>query len=146
MSRKRVIGKIKLQVKGGSATPGPPVGAKLGSKGIKAMDFCTRFNALTQDRKGQLLPVILSIYQDKTFDFIIKNPPAALLIKQAVNLEKGSAEPNRKKVATITKEQLKEIAMIKQEDTNAFDLAATIKIMAGTARSMGVKVISNQVK
>ena len=140
MSEKKIIDIIKLQVKGGEATPGPPVGARLGSKGLKAMDFCTRFNARTQDKKGELLPVVLSVYEDKTFDFIIKSPPAATLIMKATGLNKGSAEPNRNKVATITQKQLKEIATIKQQDTNAFSIEATMKTIAGTARSMGVTV------
>ncbi len=140
MSAKKATGIIKLQVKGGRATPGPPVGARLGSKGLKAMDFCTRFNAQTQDRKGQLLPVIITTYADRTFEFIIKKPPTATLIMEATKINKGSAEPNRNKVATMTQKQLKEIATIKQEDTNAFSIEATMKIIAGTARSMGVIV------
>ena len=140
MSTKKIIDIVKLRVKGGAATPGPPVGARLGSKGLKAMDFCTRFNSQTQDRKGQLLPVILSVYEDKTFDFIIKSPPAATLIMDAIGLKKGSSEPNRNKVATITKKQLKEIATIKHQDTNAFSIEATMKIISGTARSMGITI------
>lgn len=140
MSEKKIINIIKLQIAGGSATPGPPVGPKLGSKGVKAMDFCKSFNAMTQDKKGELLTVVLSVYEDKSFDFIIKSPPVASLIKKALNLEKGSGEPNRKKVGKLTKEQLKEIALTKKDHTNAFDINATMKIIAGTARSMGVTI------
>ena len=133
---------VKLEVPAGAATPGPPVGAVLGSKGIKAMDFCTRFNAQTQDRKGQKLPVHVYIYEDRTFDFIVKQPTARALIMKAAGLEKGSAEPNRKKVATLTSAQLKEIALTKKQDTNAFDLEAAQRMLAGTARSMGITITS----
>lgn len=140
MSEKKTINIIKLQIQGGSATPGPPVGPKLGSKGVKAIDFCKQFNAMTQDRKGELLTVVLSVYEDKSFHFIIKSPPVASLIKKTLNITKGSGEPNRKKIGALTQEQLKQIALTKQEDTNAFDINATMKIIAGTARSMGVTI------
>ena len=141
MAEKKIINIIKLQIPGGNATPGPPVGPKLGSKGVKAIDFCKQFNAMTQDKKGELLTVALSVYEDKSFQFIIKSPPVASLIKKNLNLDKGSGEPNRKKVGSLTKEQLRQIALTKKEDTNAFDINATMKIIAGTARSMGVTII-----
>lgn len=138
---KKIIYTIKLEgIQGGAATPGPPIGARLGSKGLKAMDFCKQFNERTQNKKGQLLPVVISVYGDKTFDFIIKSPPAATLIRQAAKINKGAAEPNRNKVGSISQAQLKEIATIKQQDTNAFDTQATMRIIAGTARSMGVLI------
>lgn len=138
MSEKQVLHIIKLQVVGGSATPGPPVGPKLGSKKVKAIDFCKIFNERTQNQKGELLTVILTVYEDTSFDFIIKSSPVSVLIKKALDLEKGSGEPNRKKVGTLTQAQLKDIALTKKEDTNAFDIEAVMKSIAGTARSMGV--------
>ena len=131
---------LKLQVRGGQANPAPPVGPALGSKGINIMEFCNQFNARTDDRKGQVLPVVISIYKDKSFDFVIKTPPAAVLILQAANKKKGSDQPNLNKVASITWDQVKDIAETKMKDLNAFKVSSAMKMIAGTARSMGVKV------
>ena len=137
---KEVAGLIKLQIKGGAANPSPPVGPALGSKGINIMDFCKQFNARTQDKAGKVLPVVISYYADKSFDFVIKTPPAAVLIKKAAKIEKGSGNPLRDKVATLSKAALEEIAKTKMLDINANDIEAAKKIIAGTARSMGVEV------
>jgi large subunit ribosomal protein L11 len=137
---KEVTGYLKLQVKGGSANPSPPIGPALGSKGLNIMDFCKQFNARTQDKPGQLLPVLITIYNDKSFDFVIKTPPAANLILEAMKKQKGSAEPNRTKVGSITWDQVKKIAEIKMPDLNAFKIESAMKMVAGTARSMGVTV------
>jgi large subunit ribosomal protein L11 len=137
---KQIIGYLKLQVKGGSANPAPPIGPALGSKGLNIMDFCKQFNARTQDKPGQVLPVLLSIYNDKTFDFVIKTPPAAVLILDAAKKQKGSAEPNRAKVGSITWDQVKAIAETKMPDLNAFKIESAMKMVAGTARSMGITV------
>jgi len=131
---------VKLQVKGGSANPAPPIGPALGSKGLNIMEFCKRFNALTQDKQGQVLPVVITVYSDKTFDFIIKTPPAPILLMKAAKIDKGSPEPNRKKVGKVTWEQVKEIAEIKLPDLNCFTLESAMKMVAGTARSMGIVV------
>ena len=131
---------VKLQVKGGSANPAPPIGPALGSKGLNIMEFCKRFNALTQDKQGQVLPVVITVYSDKTFDFIIKTPPAPILLLKAAKIDKGSPEPNRKKVGKVTWEQVKEIAEIKLPDLNCFTLESAMKMVAGTARSMGIVV------
>lgn len=133
-------GYLKLQIRGGAANPSPPVGPALGSKGLNIMDFCKQFNARTQDKPGQLLPVLVTIYTDKSFDFVIKTPPAAVLILEATKKKKGSAEPNRIKVGTITWDQIKTIAETKMPDLNAFTIDSAMKMVAGTARSMGVKV------
>ena len=135
---KQVTGFLKLQIRGGGAKPGAPVGPALGSKGLSIMDFCNQFNARTQEKKGDLLPVVIKIYADKSFDFDVKSPPAAALIMKAANFKKGSAEPNRTKVAALTWEQAIEIGKIKMDDLNAFDEVSAAKIVAGTARSMGV--------
>jgi large subunit ribosomal protein L11 len=137
---KEVTGYLKLQVKGGAANPSPPIGPALGSKGLNIMDFCKQFNARTQDKPGQLLPVLITIYNDKSFDFVIKTPPAANLILEAMKKQKGSAEPNRNKIGSITWEQVKKIAEIKMPDLNAFEIESAMKMVAGTARSMGVTV------
>jgi len=137
---KQIDGFLKLQDRGGQANPAPPVGPALGSKGINIMEFCNQFNARTEDRKGQVLPVVISIYKDKSFDFVIKTPPASVLILQAANKKKGSDQPNLSKVATITWDQVKDIAETKMKDLNAFKVSSAMKMIAGTARSMGVKV------
>ncbi len=137
---KQIIGYLKLQVKGGSANPAPPIGPALGSKGLNIMDFCKQFNARTQDKPGQVLPVLISIYNDKSFDFVIKTPPAAILILDAAKKQKGSAEPNRAKVGAITWEQVKTIAETKMPDLNAFKVESAMKMVAGTARSLGITV------
>jgi large subunit ribosomal protein L11 len=136
----RQIPLLKLQVKGGSANPAPPIGPALGSKGLNIMDFCKQFNARTQDKPGQVLPVLITIYNDKSFDFVIKTPPAAVLILDAAKKQKGSAEPNRTKVGSITWEQVKTIAETKMPDLNAFKVESAMKMIAGTARSMGITV------
>lgn len=137
---KEISGYLKLQIRGGQANPSPPVGPALGSKGLNIMEFCKQFNARTQEKQGQLLPVVVTIYADKSFDFIIKTPPAAVLIKEAIKLKKGSSEPNRDKVGSITWDQVKEIAEIKMPDLNAFKIESAMMMVAGTARSMGVNV------
>ena len=137
---KQIDGYLKLQVRGGQANPAPPVGPALGSKGINIMEFCNQFNARTDDRKGQVLPVVITIYKDKSFDFVIKTPPASVLILQAANKKKGSDQPNLNKVASITWDQVKVIAETKMKDLNAFKISSAMKMIAGTARSMGVKV------
>ena len=137
---KQIDGYLKLQVRGGQANPAPPVGPALGSKGVNIMEFCNQFNARTDDRKGQVLPVVITIYKDKSFDFVIKTPPASVLILQAANKKKGSDQPNLNKVASITWDQVKDIAETKMKDLNAFKVSSAMKMVAGTARSMGVKV------
>ncbi len=137
---KQISGYLKLQVRGGQANPSPPVGPALGSKGLNIMEFCNQFNARTEDRRGQVLPVVVTIYQDKSFDFVIKTPPAAVLILEAANKKKGSDQPNLTKVATITWDQVKDIAETKMKDLNAFKVSSAMKMIAGTARSMGVRV------
>jgi large subunit ribosomal protein L11 len=137
---KEVTGYLKLQVKGGAANPAPPIGPALGSKGLNIMDFCKQFNARTQDKPGQVLPVLITIYNDKSFDFVIKTPPAAILILDAAKKQKGSAEPNRVKVGSITWDQVKTIAETKMPDLNAFKVESAMKMIAGTARSMGITV------
>jgi len=137
---KEVVGYLKLQVKGGAANPAPPIGPALGSKGLNIMDFCKQFNARTQDKPGQVLPVLITIYNDKSFDFVIKTPPAAILILDAAKKQKGSAEPNRTKVGSITWDHVKTIAQTKMPDLNAFKVESAMKMVAGTARSMGITV------
>lgn len=138
---KKVLTQIKLQATGGQASPAPPVGPALGQHGINIMEFCKAFNAQTQGDAGTTIPVVITVYEDRSFTFITKTPPAAVLIKQAINLEKGSGEPHRVKVGTITKAQLRDIAERKLDDLNAHDLDQASKIIAGTARSMGVDVV-----
>ena len=137
---KEIAGQLKLQIKGGAANPSPPVGPALGSKGINIMDFCKQFNARTQDKAGKILPVVITYYADKSFDFIIKNPPVAIQLLELTKLKSGSAEPNRKKVSEITWEQVKVIAEDKMTDLNCFTIESAMKMVAGTARSMGIAV------
>ncbi|MCP4460852.1 MAG: 50S ribosomal protein L11 [Cytophagales bacterium] len=137
---KEITGSLKLQIRGGAANPSPPVGPALGAKGLNIMEFCKQFNARTQDKQGQLLPAVVTIYADKSFDFVIKTPPAAVLILETIKLKKGSSEPNRDKVGSITWDQIKTIAETKMVDLNAFKIESAMKQVAGTARSMGVKV------
>jgi large subunit ribosomal protein L11 len=139
---KKVLTQIKLQAVGGSASPAPPVGPALGQHGVNIMEFVKSFNAQTQSDAGTIIPVVITVYEDRSFTFVTKSPPAAVLIKQALSLEKGSAEPNRDKVAKITQEQLRAIAEKKMSDLNANDIDAAAKIIAGTARSMGVDVVA----
>ena len=131
---------VKLQVKGAAANPSPPIGPALGSKGVNIMEFCKQFNARTQDKPGQILPVLITVYTDKSFDFVIKTPPAPVLLLEAVKAKSGSAEPNRKKIGSVTWDQVKTIAEIKMPDLNAFKLESAMSMVAGTARSMGITV------
>ena len=137
---KEIAGYLKLQIKGGQANPAPPVGPALGQRGINIMEFCKAFNDKTKDFMGQPVPVVITIYKDKKFDFIIKTPPASHLIKEAMKLKSGSKEPGRVSAGTITKDQLKKIAEAKMKDLNAVDIEAAVKIIAGSARSMGIQV------
>ena len=137
---KEISGLIKLQIRGGAANPSPPVGPALGAKGVNIMEFCKQFNARTQEQAGKVIPVIITVYKDKSFDFIIKSPPVAVQIKEAAKLKSGSAESNRIKVATITWDQVKAIAEAKMKDLNAFTVESAMRMVAGTARSMGVKI------
>ena len=137
---KEVTGFIKLQIKGGAANPAPPVGPALGSKGLNIMDFCKAFNAATQAQAGKVLPVVITVYSDKSFTFEVKQPPVAISLKEAAKIQKGSGEPNRTKVASVTWAQVKEIAEGKMPDLNAFTLKSAMSMVAGTARSMGIKV------
>ena len=137
---KEITGFIKLQIKGGAANPAPPVGPALGSKGLNIMDFCKQFNAATQAQAGKVLPVVITVYSDKSFTFEVKQPPVAISIKEAAKVQSGSGEPNRKKVASITWDQVKEIAQGKMPDLNCFTLASAMRMVAGTARSMGITV------
>ena len=137
---KEIAGQIKLQIKGGAANPSPPVGPALGSKGINIMEFCKQFNARTQDKAGKVLPVVITYYTDKSFDFIVKTSPVAVQLKDAAKLKSGSGEPNRRKVASVTWEQVQAIAEDKLPDLNCFTLASAMKQVAGTARSMGITV------
>lgn len=137
---KEIAGFIKLQIKGGAANPSPPVGPALGSKGLNIMDFCKQFNARTQERAGKVLPVVITYYSDKSFTFIVKNPPVAVQLLELAKAKSGSAEPNRKKIAEITWEQVKAIATDKMSDLNCFTLESAMTMVAGTARSMGITV------
>ena len=137
---KEITGYIKLQIKGGAANPAPPVGPALGSKGLNIMEFCKAFNAATQAQAGKILPVVITVYNDKTYSFEVKQPPVAVSIKEAAKIQTASGEPNRKKVASITWEQVKEIAEQKMPDLNCFTIKSAMKMVAGTARSMGVTV------
>lgn len=137
---KEVAGIIKLQIRGGAANPSPPVGPALGSKGVNIMDFCKQFNARTQDKAGKVIPVVITVYTDKSFDFVTKTPPVAVQLLEYAKLQKGSAEPNRDKVATVTWDQVKAIAQDKMNDLNCFTLESAMKMVAGTARSMGITV------
>lgn len=137
---KEIIGYLKVQAKGGQANPAPPIGPALGSKGLNIMEFCKQFNARTQDKIGILLPVLITYYNDKSFDFVIKTPPAANLLKEAAKVQSGSAEPNRKKVASVSWDQVKQIAEMKMPDLNCFTMDSAMKMVAGTARSMGITI------
>ncbi|MBE6174879.1 MAG: 50S ribosomal protein L11 [Rikenellaceae bacterium] len=138
---KEVAAFIKLQIKGGAANPSPPVGPALGSKGVNIMDFCKQFNARTQDKAGKVLPVIITVYSDKSFDFVVKQPPVAVQLKDAAKVKSGSAQPNRTKVGQVTWDQVAEIAKDKMPDLNCFTLEAAMRMVAGTARSMGISVV-----
>jgi large subunit ribosomal protein L11 len=137
---KEVAGLIKLQIKGGAANPSPPVGPALGSKGVNIMDFCKQFNARTQDKAGKVIPVVITVYNDKTFEFVTKTPPVAVQLLEVSKAKKGSQEPNRDKVASISWDQVKTIAQDKMEDLNCFTVESAMKMVAGTARSMGINV------
>ncbi len=137
---KKIVTEIKLQIPGGQANPAPPVGPALGQHGLNIMDFCKSFNERTKDQMGTILPVVITVFEDRTYTFVIKTPPAAVLIMKALKVEKGSSEPNKQKVGTITRAQLEEIASIKMPDINANDMDGAVNIIAGTARSMGVDV------
>jgi large subunit ribosomal protein L11 len=140
---KEVAGLIKLQIRGGAANPSPPVGPALGAKGVNIMEFCKQFNARTQDKAGKVLPVIITVFKDKSFSFIIKTPPVAVQLLEMSKIQKGSSEPNRQKVATVTWDQVKTIAEEKMVDLNAFTVKSAMKMVAGTARSMGIRVKGN---
>ncbi|MDW3645860.1 MAG: 50S ribosomal protein L11 [Bacteroidia bacterium] len=131
---------VKLQVRGGQASPAPPIGPALGSKGLNIMEFCKRFNAVSQDKMGQVLPVVITVYVDKSFDFVVKTPPAAVLLLEAAKLKKGSPEPNRNKVGKVSWDDCKRIAETKMQDLNAFTIESGMRMIAGTARSMGLTV------
>lgn len=137
---KKIIGTIKLQLPAGGATPSPPVGPALGQHGVNIMEFCKAFNAKTQDKQGLIIPAVITVYADRSFSFITKTPPAAVLLKKAAGLEKGSGEPNKEKVGKVTKDQVKEIAELKMPDLNANDIEAAMLMIEGTARSMGLLV------
>jgi len=138
---KKVIGMIKLQIPAGKATPAPPVGPALGQQGVAIMDFCKAFNAKTQGQEGLIIPVVITVYQDRSFSFITKTPPAAILLKRAAGIARGAGEPNRENVATVTDQQVEEIARTKMPDLNTTDIEAAKRIVVGTARSMGVEVV-----
>jgi len=138
---KKIIGNVKLQVKGGQANPSPPIGPALGQHGVNIAEFCKAFNARTQNQVGTVIPVIITIYADRTFSFITKTPPASVLLKQAAKIAKGSGEPNKNKVGEVSKKQVEEIAKTKFEDLNAYDLENAVRIIEGTARSMGITVV-----
>ena len=137
---KKVTGQIKLQIPGGQASPAPPVGPALGQAGLNIMDFCKAFNAKTEKDRGLIIPAVITVYADRSYTFITKTPPAAVLLKKAAGVEKGSGEPNREKVGRVTRAQLEEIAKLKEPDLNAGTLDAAVRIVAGTARSMGIEV------
>lgn len=137
---KEIVGLIKLQIRGGAANPAPPVGPALGAKGVNIMEFCKQFNGRTEDKKGRVLPTVITVYKDKSFDFVIKTPPAAVQILEALKLKSGSPEPNRQKVGNVTWDQLRTISEDKMTDLNAFTVESAMKMMAGTARSMGIRV------
>ena len=140
---KQISGFVKLQVKGGQANPAPPIGPALGSKGVNIMEFCKQFNARTQEKQGKILPVIITVYADKSFDFIIKTPPVAAQLLEVTKIQKGSDQSNRKRVASVTNEQVRNIAEEKMPDLNCFTVEAAMKMVEGTARSMGIAVTGN---
>lgn len=140
---KEISGLIKLQIRGGAANPSPPVGPALGAKGVNIMEFCKQFNARSQDKSGKILPVTITVYKDKSFEFVIKTPPAAVQLMEAAKKKKGSGEPNRNKVGSVTWDQVRTIAEDKMPDLNAFNIESAMKMVAGTARSMGFKVQGN---
>jgi large subunit ribosomal protein L11 len=137
---KEVSGLIKLQIRGGAANPAPPVGPALGAKGVNIMEFCKQFNGRTEDKRGKVLPVVITVFEDKSFEFVIKTPPAAVQLKEAIKLKSGSPEPNIQKVGTVSWDQIKVIAEDKMTDLNAFKIESAMKMVAGTARSMGIRV------
>ncbi len=139
--KKDVVAQIKLQIPAGQATPAPPVGPALGQHGLNIMEFCKQFNDKTKDKAGLIIPVVITVYKDRTFDFILKSPPASVLLKKAAGIAKGSGEPNKVKVGKVTKSQVKEIAEMKMADLNANDIEAAMRIIEGTARSMGIEVV-----
>ncbi len=138
---KKVTSKIKVQVQGGKANPSPPIGPALGQHGVNIMDFCKAFNAKTANDVGSIIPVVITVFQDRTFTFITKTPPASMLIKKAAQIEKGSSTPNKDKVGKVTRDQVVEIAKLKMDDLNAVDIEGAVKIISGTARSMGIEVV-----
>ncbi|MEN3007972.1 50S ribosomal protein L11 [Pseudothermotoga sp.] len=138
---KKVVAQVRLQLPAGKATPAPPVGPALGQRGINIMEFCKRFNAETADKAGMILPVIVTVYEDRSFSFVVKTPPASFLLKKAANIETGSGEPKRKIVGKVTKKQIEEIAKLKMPDLTANDLKAAVKIIEGTAKSMGIEIV-----
>jgi len=138
---KKVIAIIKLQIQAGKATPSPPIGPALGQHGVNIMEFCKAYNAMTQNQEGTIIPVVISVYADKSFTFVTKTPPASVLLKQAAKIAKGAGDPKREKVGQITRKQLKEIAEIKYTDLNAIDMEGALRIIDGTARSMGIEII-----
>lgn len=138
---KRVMGKVSLQIKAGKATPAPPVGPALGQYGVNIMGFCKEYNAKTANQTGFIVPVEITVYEDRSFTFVLKSPPASDLLKKAANVEKGSGEPNKKKIGTVNRAKLVEIAEMKKEDLNAADVDAAVKMIEGTARSMGIKIL-----
>jgi len=140
---KEVVGVIKLQIKGGAANPAPPIGPALGAKGLNIMEFCKQFNARTQNQAGKLLPVIITVYSNKSFDFVVKTPPVVVQLMEAAKIQKGSSEPNRIKVGKVTWEQVRQIAQDKMNDLNCFTIESAMKIVAGTANSMGISIIGN---
>jgi len=141
MMAKKVIAQIKLQIQAGKATPSPPIGPALGQHGVNIMEFCKAYNAMTQSQEGTVIPVVISVYADKSFTFVTKTPPAAVLLKQAAKIAKGAGDPKREKVGQITRKQLKEIAELKSKDLNAVDVEGAMRIVDGTARSMGIEII-----
>lgn len=138
---KKILATVKLQVKGGQANPSPPIGPALGQHGVNIAEFCKTFNARTQDQMGTVIPVLVTIYADRSFTFITKTPPASVLLKQAAKIAKGSSEPNRTKVGEVTRKQVEDIARLKLEDLNAYDLPMAVRIIEGTARSMGIQIV-----
>ena len=138
---KKILATVKLQVKGGQANPSPPIGPALGQHGVNIAEFCKTFNARTQDQMGTVIPVLVTIYADRSFSFITKTPPASVLLKQAAKIAKGSSEPNRQKVGEVTRKQVEEIAKLKLEDLNAYDIQMAVRIIEGTARSMGIQIV-----